>query len=160
MSTEKVTITAAVINGKLDVSDSQKQYLAETIRRWKTGSASVTVKRERAGKSQLQLGYYHALVLPMIVEEQCGDPDDQEQTRQTHLELKARFLPPQRFEFVDKDTGEVFQRDMVPSLADLNTKEMADFTEKVVLWAAEFLGLVVPPPDPAWKQKREAVHAQ
>jgi hypothetical protein len=157
VSTEKVTITASVIAGKLDVSDSQKTYLAETIRRWGTGPASVTVKRERPAKSDLQLGYYFGLVLPMLVEHICGDPDDQEQTRQLHTWLKARFLPPVRAEVVDQETGEIKVLELVASLADANTKETSDFVDRVRQWGAEFHGVEIPDPDPAWKTKREAL---
>jgi hypothetical protein len=154
VSTEKVTISASVIAGKLDVSDSQKLYLAETMRRWGTGPVSLTVKRERAAKSTLQLGYYNALVLPMIVEHICGDAEDEEQTRQLHTWLKSKFLAPVKQEITDQETGEIREVELVASLADANTKEMTDFVDRVRQWAGEFHGLTIPDPDPEWKQKR------
>lgn len=153
---EKVVITAAMVGRKLDIGESQRAYLVEVLRKWSDGPVTVTVKRERPDKTVLQMGYYRGLVLPMIVEESCGDADDTEERRRIHLELKAKFLEPQRVEVTDRETGEIVTRDLVPSLGDLNTKQMTDFVDRVRLWAGEFLGLVIPDPDKDWKIKRSA----
>lgn len=44
-----------------------------------------------------------------------------------------------------EDTGEVLS--YIPSTADLSTVEMSEFTEKIRVWANDFLGLQLPLPD-------------
>lgn len=148
---EQLAIAAAVIGRRLEFSETQQRYLVDSIRRWPDGPVTVTVKRERAAKSQLQMGYYRGLILPMIVEEMCGTADDPDQTRQAHLRLKAMFLTPMVVEWVNTETGEQMHRELVPSLADLNSKEMTDFVDRVRQWALDFFGLVIPEPDKDWK---------
>lgn len=147
---EQVSISAVVVDRKLDVQDQMRRYLAESVRHWPDGPVTVTVKRERPDKTTLQMGYYRGLVLPMIVEETENDLD------QVHMRLKAMHLDPVRVEWTDPTSGEVIEKDLVPSLGDLNTKQMNTFLDKVIQWAGEFLGLEVPPPDPAWRAKKTA----
>lgn len=155
MPADQVSIGASKVGGRIDISDELKRYLSEALKRWADGPVTVTVKRERPGKSHLQLGYYNALVLPMIVEEICDDPENEEELARVHVEMKCRFLPMERATFTDRESGEERTVEAVPSLADLNTKQMAEFVDRVRQWAGEFLGLTIPDPDPLWKTKRE-----
>ena len=151
---EQLSVLAGVIGHQLEISDTQKRYMVEAIRRWPDGPVTVTIKRERPQASLLQFGYYHGLVLPMIVEETCGSADDVEDLRRLHLELKARFLPHKVVEWTDHATGEMHRCEVVPSLGDLNSKEMTDYVDRVRLFAAEDLHLEIPEPDKDWKRHR------
>lgn len=153
-TSDQVSIPVATIDHKLDVSDDMKRYLAQVIRNWTDGPATLTLKRERPDKSQLQMGYYRGLVLPMITEEACGDGSNKVEQDRIHKQLKAMFLESERVEYTDMTTGEVIMKELAPSLGDLNTREMSDFTERVRAWALDFFGLVTPDPDPNWKAKR------
>ena len=158
-TSDQVSLSASVVGKKLEFTDDVKRYLVECIRRWSDGPVTVTVKRERPDKSQLQMGYYRGLVLPMITEEMCGDGGNKQEQDRLHKQLKAMFLESERVEYTDQTTGEIIVKDLAPSLGDLNTREMSDFTERVRAWALEFLGLVTPDPDPLWKTKRDKVPA-
>lgn len=151
---EQVSIGVDIVNRRMVLGGAQRRYLAQVVGRWSDGPATLTVKRERPEKTRLQMAYYRGLVLPMIVEEIAGTATDESTARQVHVQLKAMFLPPVRIEWTDRETGEVIERELVPSLADLNTKEMTDFVEQVRRWAGEFLGLEIPDPDPQWKSRR------
>lgn len=48
-------------------------------------------------------------------------------------------------EMVDEDTGEVLS--YIPSTTEMSTLEMLEFTDKIRLWAQDFLGLILPLPD-------------
>lgn len=154
---EQLSVSAAVIGRKLHFSETQQRYLVDSVRRWADGPVTVTVKRERAAKSTLQMGYYRGCVLPMIVEEMCGSAEDEECKRTAHLRLKGMFLTPIVVEWVNPETGEEMHRELVPSLADLNTKEMTDFVDRVRHWAGEFFGLSIPEPDKDWKLNKRSI---
>ena len=157
---ESIAIMAEIIGHKLEIGESQAAYMVDAIRRWQDGPVTVTIKKERAAKSVLQMGYYYGLILPMLVEEMCGTPDDPECTRMAHLRLKAMFLPQTAVDWVDPETGEEVHREVVPSLADLNSKEMTDFVDRVRQWALEFFGMIIPEPDKEWKMRRKGTHGE
>lgn len=122
---------------------SQRKYFEDVIRQWPDGPITITAKRQRPGKTVRQLGYYYGIVLPLIAEETGNDKDT------VHAELKRMFCTERR-EWVNKVTGETEQREYVRSLADLSTKEMAEFLDRVILWAGD-LPLIIPAPDASWR---------
>lgn len=147
MAAEQVSLSAMVTSRKLDIGDVQARYLVESIRHWPDGPVTVTVKRQRPQKTTLQLGYYFGVIVAMIAEETGNTADA------VHRELKRMHLEPQTYEWVNKETGEVEPRMDLPSVSDLNTVQMADYSEKCRVWAGDFLQLEIPEPDPRWKEK-------
>ena len=90
----------------------------------------VTIKRYRAKRSDAQNKYYWGVVVQMIADETGNNKD------MTHDGLRSMFL-------IDK-TGKM---PVIRSTTSMTTKEFMEYIDTVVLWAAEFLGVIVPPPD-------------
>jgi hypothetical protein len=69
--------------------------------------------------------------------------------------LKAKFLP--KHLSVPNQNGEIVGEFVIGgSTTKLNKLEFGEYCDSIVRWAAEDLGLVIPDPDPAWREKRSA----
>lgn len=122
----------------------------------------VTFKRIVKTKTQPQLGYFYAVVLPEITAamREGGQDDltiellDQDgfltgflkrvplTERSARAFLKAEFLP--SLPVVDTETGE-HVGSQPPSFARLDHEQMGEFIKKCIVWAAERLGITVTP---------------
>jgi len=109
--------------------------ISETM---KKGAVEINFRLLKPSKSLEQLGYYHGVVLPLIVErmEQDGNKFT---ISQVDLFLKDKFL---REDFFNEITQE-FQS-MIKSKAELKLNEMSEFISSVILFSAEMWGLEIP----------------
>jgi len=105
------------------------------------------IEREQNPRSWQQLRYHFGVVLQMIAEETGQDKEA------IHDDMCERFLTMRHVVYLNPSTGEVEEHDVHRRTTGLTAKEMAEFVDKVRLWAGKWLGLVIPDPDPAWREK-------
>jgi hypothetical protein len=147
MPADEVTLWGEMRSGQPVARN--RAYAEGIYRAWPEGeTVSIRIRRERPKISDLQRGYYFAVVVPMIAEETGNDEDV------VHEELKRMFLPKVTKIWRNKKTGKRRQLTTRPSLMNLNSKQAAEYTERIRIWAAEDLNLLIPEPDPRWKEKR------
>jgi hypothetical protein len=146
---DTVTVYGRITDGQMALS--HRQRLLEVTRAWPEGTEfEVRVRRHRARISDLQRAYWWAVIVPMVAE-QTGDDEDS-----THEDLKRVFkhcFPSVRKVWRNKKTGKRRQLTRRLSLTDLNTKQMTELIDSARKWAGEFLGVEIPPPDPAWRER-------
>ena len=90
----------------------------------------IVIKKYVPKRTNRQNRYYFGCVVRTICEETGSDPDT------VHAELKKMFL--------------LIKGGLIPivgSTRKLNTKDFGVYLDKVILWSAEFLGIIIPPPD-------------
>lgn len=109
-----------------------------SLQRWKGRKVNVTVARWVKAKTQPQLGYYFAVVVPYWSEHSGYEEDEM------HVELKRAFLAPRLV--VSKLTGEETKE--LPSLRDLTSEEMGEFITRCIKEAA-LQGCRIPSPEEA-----------
>jgi len=97
----------------------------------------------RKVRSLQQNAYYWEVVCDMVMEglrdagyDEVQTPDD------AHEVMKAKFL--KRY-IVNHQTGEMIEKD--GSTASLTTIEFSEYIDRVLQWAAEYLGIVIPLPN-------------
>lgn len=124
--------------GKLTL-DYPAQFFA-FAKRFAGIDAEIELRKRRTKRSKKQNDYYWSVVVPLIAEE-CGYSSDQ-----MHQALKVKFLS-------QEDLSRGLMR--VGSTTKLSTAEFVEFTDRVVLWAAEYLGVIIPQPErePAKRKK-------
>jgi hypothetical protein len=105
----------------------------------------VQIEREQNARSWQQLKYHWGLVLKMIADETGQD------TEAIHDDACERFLTTRHVVYLNRQTGEVEERDVHRRTTGLTAKEFAEFVDRVRQWAGEWLGIVIPDPDPSWK---------
>lgn len=93
----------------------------------------ITLSQKTKRKSNQQQRYYFGVIVKMIAE-YCGYDDLQE----AHAAISYHFLRVKR-------GGLVFVRST--ALLKWTTAEWSEYVDKVVRWAAETFGLVIPSPD-------------
>jgi hypothetical protein len=102
-------------------------------------------------RSEEANAYLWSVVYKLMAEDQQVTPED------IHDAMCERFLPNERkrVEFFNKLTGECLavEADARRS-SKLTGGEFYDFVERVRQFAAEFLGVVTPDPDPLYWRKR------
>jgi len=91
-------------------------------------------------RTNKQNAYMHAVVFDMIAKE-MGEWDID------HVKdlMKEKFL---RYPVLIKSHGKTFQEYKIKHTSELDTREMTEFIEKCRHWAAEFLGINIPDPEP------------
>lgn len=92
----------------------------------------VQIRKRRTKRSDQQNRYWHGVVVALLAEH-CGYSHDE-----MHEALKAKFLG-------TEDMTRGLWR--IGSTRKLSTTEFADLTERVMVWAAEELGVVIPSPE-------------
>lgn len=131
-------ITMHIAHGRIENSQPVKQFFSDLP----DGSYSVRFTPRKI-RSLPQNAYYHAIMVPMVKEGLRGAGYDEVKTNNdAHEVLKVLFL---KREIVNKETGQLITT--IPgSSADLSTVEFKDYMERIAQWAAEFLGVYIPPP--------------
>ena len=110
------------------VHENQRKYNSY-IDGLKEGRYVVTIKKYVEKRSLKQNAYYHGVVVKMIADH-CGMSPDE-----AHDGLKGMFLR--------------IENDLLPTIGStrkLSTVDFIAYIEKCVIWAAEFLSLVIPDP--------------
>lgn len=117
-----------VQNGKLRL-DFRRQFDAY-LTRFEGHEVEVEVRKRRSKRSGQQNKYWHGVVVALLAEH-CGYSKDE-----MHEALKAKFLATE-----DLALGLI----KIGSTAKLSTAGFADLIDRVSLWAAEDLGVIIPP---------------
>lgn len=143
---DEVTLSARARAGEVVIT--QRDYLREVVRGWPDDCPlSVTIRRVRPKTSDLQRGYWFAVVIPMVAEF-TGDDEDS-----VHDDLMTHYGEKLTKRWINRKTGKRRQRTRRVSIMDLNTKQATDLIDRV---RRDFglQGLEIPEPDPAWRAKR------
>lgn len=124
--------------------------IATVLDGWQAGQAGyLTLHKESKPKSCEQLGYYYAVILPIVFDafKDSGDVDIE-----IHVKDKKLALP------LTADSVDWFLKlnyaqynDEYKDKADMNKAECAAFEDWVIRWLAKWMNVHVPPADTNWK---------
>lgn len=139
--------TARVERGRLKVRDWTRILAA--IAKMRDGEYLLRLERAHATRSQLQNAWYWSQVVGLVANHTGYTSDE------IHEIYKAKFLP-KHLTFTDGN-GEIQGEFVIGgSTGKLKTIEFAEYCERIREWAAGELGVVIPDPDPRWRQKETA----
>lgn len=141
-----ITIGGRVVDGVLHL-DSRNLFDAALKHADWQRRVVVTIAPEEKKRSLRANAYYRGVVLRMIADELGYEPDD------LHECLLLKFSSKT---VADPETGEevrITQRSRTKTV-----DEFSAFLERVMLWAAEKLGMTFPEPrrDEEWREERAA----
>lgn len=116
----------------------------------KDGRYSLEILGENK-RSPGQNGYLHGVMFPMVMEglrdigyNDIKTPEDAKQVVKT-LFLKVKVVNPYNGDVIEK----------IKDTRDLTTWETARLVDEVIQWAAEYLGIRIPPPNTQMKLYEE-----
>lgn len=134
----RVIFAGQILHGKLKLHDYDRELFDKKLRELEGKPVEVTMERAKSHHSDSQRKYYWAVVVRMI-QLQIGDdrPED------THEALKKKFNPVRK-DIVNKATGEIEVIEIGGTTTTMTTVEFSDYIERIMRWAAQWLGLVIP----------------
>ena len=138
------TATATVVN--LDDRMVKRQLLTHLGAL--TGPWWVELKPWRPRRSNLQNAYWHAVIVKGFFEFLRTQDYSISKPEQAHYLLCAKLLPTETV--VNKSTGEVMG-DLVRTSSQLTTAEFTDLIDRALIYLADMFGIVLPLPDPDWR---------
>jgi hypothetical protein len=137
--------TARVTRGRLMVRDWTR--ILRAVARMRDGEYLLRLERAHATRSQQQNAWYWSQVVGLVAKHTGYTADE------IHEIYKAKFLP-KHLTFSDGN-GEIQGEFVIGgSTSKLNTQEFADYCERIREWAADELDVVIPDPDPRWREKQ------
>lgn len=120
---------------------ANKEELKEFFKDMKDGK-HLLIRKDYRRRSLPQNAYYWGVVVAMVKRGlQDVGYDDVQTSEDAHEILKHVFL---KQHFVNKETGEVIE--LSGSTRLLTIPEFNEFIERVIKWASEYLGVVIPSP--------------
>lgn len=121
--------------------------ILQAVAKMRDGEYLLRLERAYANRSDQQNKWYWSQVVGLVAKHTGYTADE------IHEIYKAKFLP-KHLAFADGN-GELKGEFVIGgSTAKLNTSEFADYCERIREWAADELGVVIPDPDPRWREKR------
>jgi len=136
---KELPVFVGVVQGGKVHLDFPQQFHAYA-KRFEGDEIEIEIRKRRSKRSHDQNAYWWSVVVPLIAEHTGYTRDE------AHEALKAKFLGQE-----DMSHGLI----RIGSTAKLNTLDFADLVDRVVLWAAEELGVIIPLPDKRWREKRD-----
>lgn len=102
---------------------------------------TITIEKYFGQRTSAQNRYFHGAVLPLVLEGlRNAGFNEVHDTEDAKTVIKNLFLK-------KKITNGVETFEIVQDTHKLTTKEMADFIDEVILWAAQCLGIEIPAPN-------------
>lgn len=125
-----------------------RKVMEEDLRRLPKGNYTLTIEKYRRNKSNPQLGYYFACVLPMFRQFALDAGWEFESLDEVDIYLKSLFADR---EIANKHSGEMIK---IPALKrDMTTVDFMTYIDKVRDHCAEFLNGYIPDPESQLKME-------
>jgi hypothetical protein len=135
----KIETYGFIKNRKVKIPDESKSVFYADVGDLKEGCPVKLIVETLDKRSTKQNNYYWATVVPMIRRELVARGNRIDNNR-THLFLKLHFNP----EYVKGDGGEILGEEP-GSTRKLSKAEFSNYVDSIVQWAAEKLGITIPP---------------
>jgi hypothetical protein len=100
-------------------------------------------------RTNKQNRYYWGVMLPIVLKGLQDLGHEAEEVEEVHEIVKKLFLKPKkkRKRLVNKSTGEYMYVMQERSTKKLSTVEFNAYTEKIIIWGADFLNVEIPYPN-------------
>lgn len=135
----KASFSGFISKGKLAVHN--KKGLSDFVSAIDNMEVVLTIEKRKKKRTLSQNSYYFSVVVPMI-RSRFVDLGHDVDMNETHEFLKGRF---NKIDIVDEATGEIYT--FPRSTAELTTAEFIEYIDRVVLFASEALGVIIPLPN-------------
>ncbi len=147
-----VEFDGKLVNGRFELNRKivWKAYLAGL----KDGDYYVTfAKRKGVPKSSAQLAYYYSVIVPIVYKQMVEDGNDK-----FIIKIGKRFKEvPLTDEIVDmllKEACAKFDGKTITLKRNMSIEEASIFIDRVIIWAAQYMGCIIPPAEEKNNEKR------
>lgn len=110
------------------------------------GDYTLTLSKTSVGKTNEQLGYFHAVVIPTIFQQMVSDGNN---SIMVHINDKFKELPLTEEVVVQmlKQVWATSKGCEVKSKAEMSIEEASELIDISIMWAERYLGCQIPPPE-------------
>ena len=139
-------------------SFNRPEIFAAYCKLMKDGDYCMELSKSAPSKTNEQLGYFHAVVVPVVYKQMKDDGNDK-----ILICIKGKDGQPHKFKEVTLLEDDVINmlkeiwakkyNCEVKSKADMSIEEASELIDISILWAARYLGCVIPPPDTEKEEK-------
>ena len=126
-------------------SFNRPEIFAAYCKLQKDGDYCMELSRTVASKTNEQLGYFHAVVVPVVFKQMIDDGNDNINFM-VHDKLKTIPMTEETVVQLLKQVWANSKGCEVKSKADMNIEEASELIDISILWAARYLGCVIPEP--------------
>ena len=111
-------------------------------------------KRKGPPKTLSQMAYYYAVIIPATLKQMIAD-GNLHYVVKIGKKFKEVPLTKDVVDAVLKESCAKLDGEMVTNKADMTKEEASWFLDRVIRWCARYLSIVIPDPDPNWRQQAE-----
>ena len=126
-------------------SFNRPEIFAAYCKLQKDGDYCMELSRASPSKTNEQLGYFHAVVVPVVYKQMIDDGNDNINFM-VHDKLKTIPMTEDTVVQLLKQVWANSKGCEVKSKADMNIEEASELIDISILWAARYLGCVIPEP--------------
>ena len=135
------------------IKDGIFRFAAEKIfaaycRLQKDGDYTMTLSKTVAGKTNEQLGYFHAVIVPVVYKQMKDDGNDTI-SFMVHDKLKTIPMTEETVVQLLKQVWATSKGCEVKSKADMSMDECSELIDISIAWSLRYLGCHIPPPEKA-----------
>lgn len=134
----KLEHRAKVIRGRIVYAEPTTAHKAISLLENKR--IAVSIEELKNSRSSQQNRYYWGVVVPLVTEGLIN-AGYQVSSAQAHEFIKSEFT---NQEIINTQTGEI--KNIPGSTTTLNTKEFCLLIERIQIWGAEWLNIIIPDP--------------
>ncbi len=143
MAPNVYSATGRIEGGRLYLRS--RRQMDKALETWKDCEVTFTVEKSHATRSSAQNAYFHSVVVAMVSDRTGYTPKEAKEL------LKAMCLPHDLAE--SGENGRLVNGMVIGgSTAKLNVLQFIDFLDECVRYAAEKMDIVIPDPDPQWRE--------
>lgn len=143
MAQAPYSATGRIEGGKLYLRS--RRQMDRALAMWKDCEITFTVEKSHATRSAAQNAFFHAVIISMVSDRTGYTPKEAKEL------LKAKCLPHDLAE--SGQNGRLIDGLVIGgSTAKLDILQFIDFMDECVRYAAEHMDLVIPDPDPQWRE--------
>lgn len=148
----KLLYLGTVDSGRLKISN-RKQF-DEDLKQFEGKRVELVLSKANKRRSNPQNAYYHAVVLPCMLQGFIDAGHTGLTVDDMHEYAKERWLTKGK-DLVNPKTGEI--RTVGKTTTILSTTEMMTYIEEIARFCAEILNVVIPEPSPIWNVTNETI---
>lgn len=135
------------IIGKVDETGKlqcDRQFFADVVKSFSGKEVVITIAKRTKKRSNPQNAYLWGVVYPLLLQGlvDVGYDIEKGSTELIHEWSKKEFLPAIK---IERDNGDTLS--IPASTAKLTTVEFMEYIERIAQFSAEYLGVVIPPPN-------------
>lgn len=128
------------VNEKGELQNNVRQSIKRDLLKFAGKRVKITIERQRSTRSHQQNAYLHLLFT--IFKDSLNELGNDFTMDEIKELCKFKFAT---IDIINEDSGEVFGQ-RIKGTHEMKKMEMVEFIDKIIIWAADHFGIILPYP--------------